>query len=667
MSEKDLTEFQEDLQVFLAEVDEILADTEENLVALEKSPDISVIQEVFRAMHTIKGGAATLGFQDGVEVTHTMESIMEKVRSGEQEITSEMVDILFMVLDWLKAWRISLEDQTQTPSIEGVMDRIRRFASEGNVQGRSTPAKDAKTRKAPSSDLLEKLDACVSEGVSLYEVKVRLNPHADLLSVRCFQVYTLVSELVDILGSSPSIQDIESDNVGDTVTLYVVGADSGEIARRTAESVQDVAEVSVMPYKPQARESSQANVRNGAPEGVSSDKAVKRSSLGRTVRVDVDLRDFLMNMVGELVIDRTRLTQLASRLLVDKSTSVIGNELGALASHLQRTSQELQEGIMRARLLPLKNIFTKFPRMTRDLASRCGKQIDLQIQGENTELDRTVLEAIDDPLIHILRNAVDHGIESPEERRAKGKPENGTVTLSAWHEENQVVIQVKDDGAGIDPEKIKRSALNKGLISADEAAKMSEKDALELIFLPGFSTAQVATQVSGRGVGMDVVRTNLERINGHIEVRSQVDLGTAFTLRLPLTLAIMRALLIECSGLTYAIPTSSVEEAIALRKEEIKTIQGKPAMLVRGRVFPLVSLEGALDGNSWALKDTLQYAVLTRTNDEPLALGVDDLVGEEEIVLKDMGKMLSRLKGITGATILPDGDPALILDVNRLL
>lgn len=666
MSGRDRTEFQEDLQVFLAEVDEILADTEENLVELEKAPDIGIIQEVFRAMHTIKGGAATLGFQDAVEVTHTMESIMEKVRSGEQELTSDMVDALFVVLDWLKAWKVSLEEESECPSREEVMNLINRFASHSDAERQRPHQEDLEVVQDADRALAEKLDGYLSDGASLYEVKVDFNPEADLLSVRCFQVYTLVSELVDIVGSSPSIEDIESDRVGNTVVLYVAGKDSAELARATAQSVQDVTEVTVSPYRPEAKRSSERKT-NGAQETVSADKAPKRSSLGRTVRVDVDLLDFLMNMVGELVIDRTRLTQLASRLLVDKSTSVIGNELGALASHLQRTSQELQEGIMRARLLPLKNIFTKFPRMTRDLASRCGKQIDLQIQGEDTELDRTVLEAIDDPLIHILRNAVDHGIENPEERRVRGKPEYGTITLSAWHEENQVVIQVKDDGAGMEPEKLKRSAVKKGLITPEDSAKMSDKDALELIFMPGFSTSEVATQVSGRGVGMDVVRTNLERINGNIEVRSQVGLGTSFTLRLPLTLAIMRALLVECSGLTYAVPTSSVEEAIALRREEVKTIQGKPALVVRGRIFPLVSLEGALNGDSWTLKDSLQYAVLTRSNDEPLAFGVDDLIGEEEIVLKDMGRMLSRLKGITGATILPDGDPALILDVNRLL
>ncbi|HPP60593.1 MAG TPA: chemotaxis protein CheA [Bacillota bacterium] len=658
MKKDDLAEFQEDLQIFLIELDEILADTERNLVDLERSPDAALVQEVFRAMHTVKGGAATLGLDDAVEVTHTMESIMERVRSGEQELTSEMVDALFHVLDWLKMWKVSLEEHIDSPPAEDLIKEMQRFVLEPHTESAKVKTRPADGKHTLGEELNQKLDEYLSQNMPVYEVVVKFRPDADLLSVRCFQVFTLVSEAVDVIFSEPSVDEMESDDVGDVLTMYISCEDGGEMARQIAGSVGDVIEVSVTPYKP-----------TNAPEvgRESPDATVKTSSLGRTVRVDVELLDFLMNMIGELVIDRTRLTQLASRLLVDKDTAVIGNELAALASHLQRTSQELQEGIMKARLLPLKNIFSKFPRMIRDLANRCGKQIDLEIRGENTELDRTVLEVIDDPLIHILRNAVDHGIETPEERRHMGKPERGKVILSAWHEENQVVIEITDDGAGMDPEALKRSAVNKGLVSVEEAGRLSEKEALELIFMPGFSTAKVATQVSGRGVGMDVVRTNLERINGHVEVRSRLGVGTTFTLKLPLTLAIMRALLVECSGCIYAIPTSSVEEAITVSKDGIQTIKGKPTLLVRGRIFPFVSLEGVLNDDPWAHQHGLQYAVLTRSNGEALALGVDDLIGEEEIVLKDMGKMLARLKGIAGATILPDGDPALILDVNRLL
>ena len=669
MKNQNSTEFNEDLQVFLAEVNELLANTEENLVELEKSSsDSALIQEVFRVMHTIKGGAATLGFEDGVEVTHIMESILDGVRSGAQELTPVMVDVLFSVLDWLEEWKTALEEQKERPPTHEIMEKIREFAP--NVETAETsdesPAKE--TGHLRASHLSMQLEEYLSQEKPVYKLTVRFKPDTDLLSVRCFQVLTLVSEVADVIGSEPSVRDVEADKVHDEISIFVLAEDEGTAAKDVAGSVQDVIQVSLALCTGNALKKSgiQKNTKHSNAPG-QSEVSVKRTSLGRTVRVDVELLDFLLNMVGELVIERTRLTQIASKLLIDNETSVIGNEVAALASHLQRTSQELQEGIMRARLLPLKSIFTKFPRMIRDLAHRCGKQIDLEIQGEDTELDRTVLEAIDDPLIHILRNAIDHGIETPGERIARGKPERGKVILSAWHEENQVLIQVKDDGFGIDAENVRRSAIGKGLITAEAAAKLSEKEAMELIFMPGFSTSQVATQVSGRGVGMDVVRSNLERISGHIEVRSQAGLGTSVTLRLPLTLAIMRALLVRCSGLIYAIPTSSVEEALVVREEEIKTVQGKAALTVRGRIFPLVSLEGALRDDPWFQNGRFRYAILTRSNDEPLALGVDDLVGEEEIVVKNMGKILSRLKGIAGATILAQGDPAIILDINRLL
>lgn len=669
MKNQNSTEFNEDLQVFLAEVNELLANTEENLVELEKSSsDSALIQEVFRVMHTIKGGAATLGFEDGVEVTHIMESILDGVRSGAQELTPVMVDVLFSVLDWLEDWKTALEEQKERPPTHEIMEKIREFAP--NVETAETsdesPAKE--TGHLRASHLSMQLEEYLSQEKPVYKLTVRFKPDTDLLSVRCFQVLTLVNEVADVIGSEPSVRDVEADKVHDEISIFVLAEDEGTAAKDVAGSVQDVIQVSLALCTGNALKKSgiQKDTKHSNAPG-QSDVSVKRTSLGRTVRVDVELLDFLLNMVGELVIERTRLTQIASKLLIDNETSVIGNEVAALASHLQRTSQELQEGIMRARLLPLKSIFTKFPRMIRDLANRCGKQIDLEIQGEDTELDRTVLEAIDDPLIHVLRNAVDHGIETPGERTGRGKPERGKVVLSAWHEENQVLIQVKDDGFGIDAENVRRSAIGKGLITAEAAAKLSEKEAMELIFMPGFSTSQVATQVSGRGVGMDVVRSNLERISGHIEVRSQAGLGTSVTLRLPLTLAIMRALLVRCSGLIYAIPTSSVEEALVVREEEIKAVQGKAALTVRGRIFPLVSLEGALRDDPWFQNGRFRYAILTRSNDEPLALGVDDLVGEEEIVVKNMGKILSRLKGIAGATILAQGDPAIILDINRLL
>ena len=658
------SEYGQDLEILLSEVNELLAATEENLVALEKAPnDQAIIQEVFRVMHTIKGGAATLGLEDAVEVSHRMESILDEVRSGKRSVTPVLMDALFSVVDWLKEWASALSQGVSPPPKEGVLNAMGSLA--GKDPGERVEARgpsEAGADRALPLDLSQKIDGALREGKNVLHMVVSFKADVPLLSVRCFQILSLLEEAVEVLGSIPSLEEIESDQVKDRLEVYLAADDEGEGVKAIAQSNQDVKEVSVSKYlAPQSRvhEETQGQSKDESP-------TVKRSDLGRTVRVDVGLLDFLMNMVGELVIDRTRLSQIASQLVVDEELSQVGDEISALASHLQRTSTELQEGIMRARLLPLKSIFSKFPRMMRDLAHRCGKEIVFEVTGESTELDRTVLEAIDDPLIHVLRNAVDHGIEMPEQRMAKGKDPKGHVRLSAWHEENQVLVRVEDDGAGIDAEVVKRSAVKKGLITEEQAQKMSEKEAVELIFLPGFSTAEKATEVSGRGVGMDVARANLERVNGRIEVKTKVGAGTQVTFRLPLTLAIMRALLVRCGQEVFAIPTSSVEEVFALRDVRVGSIQGKPAMNVRGSVVPLVSLEGALDGSMWSLNGQ-RYALLTRNNDRPIALGVDDLIGEEEIVVKEMGRLLSKLKGIAGATILAHGDPAVILDVNRVI
>ncbi|MGI6621148.1 MAG: ATP-binding protein [Bacillota bacterium] len=689
-------EHMEDLTAFLEEVDELLANTEQNLVELEKSPSgKAIIQEIFRAMHTIKGGAATLGLQDGVEVTHATESILDTIRSGQRALTREITDLLFSVLDWLSSWKAALESGSERPPIESIMAQI--HGIQGARPGADETGEDAATSSedvlqvedyregegsfTPDPDLARQIAEKLKQGEPVYKLTVSLD-QAELLSVRCFQLLVLVGEEAEIIGSVPSAEKVEAGEVGDALAIYLTSDDGGESARRAAESVQDVIQVSLVPYELPTQEQAGRQAGQGArghgptpggpespdaQEDSGSDSLVRTTNLGRTVRVNVALLDLLLNLVGELVIDRTRLSQLASRLQANTDTAVIGNEVAALSARLQRTSQELQEGIMKARLLPLRSILSKFPRMVRDLSSRCGKLIDFEIRGERPELDRTVLEAIDDPLIHILRNAVDHGIEMPEERKALGKPERGRITLSAWYQENQVLIRIRDDGRGIDPDRIRESAVNKGIITREAAARLSDREALELIFTPGFSTAREATEVSGRGVGMDVVKSNLERVNGHIEIKSQVGVGTSATLRLPLTLAIVRALLVECSGITYAIPTPSVEEVLAVRRDDVKTIKGKAALTVRGRVFPLVSLEGCLKDDPWMGNGKFRYAVLTRTHDEPLALGVDRLIGEEEIVVKELGRILSRIKGIGGATILPQGDPAVILDTNTLL
>ncbi|MBE3519513.1 MAG: chemotaxis protein CheA [Firmicutes bacterium] len=734
----------EEFRIFLDELGEMVELTEANLVELEKSPgDPGLISEVFRAMHTIKGGAATLGLEDGVKVTHAMETLLDEVRSGSRQLDSSMVDLLFSVLDWLKVWRDALSAGLSHPSPVSLLESIEEFSSSGALG--PGPKRTAAVSGAWESEtslpppLKEAIESALARGKTPAVLKVRFRRGAPLLSVRAYQVITYADEIADVLGSVPSAEDIEKDAVGEELSVYFVPAEKGDALVGAVSSVTDVSSASVEPVglqgsteagashrspeelqslahhtggggRPVPEEPATAleisagssgggrgSVAQGGPQtqrqgeaapGHSGDAStgtgegskqagtptpandapvVRKTDLGRTVRVDVSLLDFLMDTVGELVIQRTRLTQIASKLQAEDETAAAGQDIGTLAAHLQRISQELQEGIMRARLLPLKNIFAKFPRLIRDLSAKCGKQVRFEMTGEDTELDRTVIEAIDDPLIHILRNAVDHGIETPEERRKKGKPPEGLIRLSAWHQENHVLIQVEDDGAGVDVEKVKEAAVKKGLMSREAVSNLDEKQALELIFLPGFSTAEKPTEVSGRGVGMDVVRENLQRVNGTVEVRTRRGHGTTVSLRLPLTVAIMRALLVLAGGWVYAVPTSSVEEVVDFSGKTLQTIQGKPTIVVRGRVFPLVSLQGVLEGDMWNVGKSCQYALLTRNGKNLMALAVDDLIGEEEIVVKEMGRLLSRVRGVAGATILADGDPAIILDVNYLV
>ena len=688
----------EEFKLFLDELGEMVELTEVNLVELERTPDApGLISEVFRAMHTIKGGAATLGLEDGVKVTHAMETLLDEIRSGSRRLDASIVDLLFSVLDWLKVWRDALSTGASRPSVENLLEVIGSVSSPstaGSGEAKSTPPGQVSEETLPSA-LRQAIDNAVARGETPAVLRVKFRRGAPFLSVRAFQVITYADEVANLLGSVPSAEEIEKDAVGEELSVYFAPAEKGEAVIRSVSSVSDIAAAQVDLLRVSGTVDAgttpppaEAPGETGPVQGDSGERGtdgqkdskepgavapsqhapvVRKTDLGTTVRVDVSLLDFLMDTVGELVIQRTRLTQIASKLQATDETAAAGQDIGTLATHLQRISQELQEGIMRARLLPLKNIFAKFPRLVRDLSVKCGKQTRFEMSGEDTELDRTVIEAIDDPLIHILRNAVDHGIETPENRRRAGKPAEGLIRLSAWHEENHVLIQVEDDGAGVDIEKVKESAVKKGLLSGEAVSKLDEKQALELIFLPGFSTTEKPTEVSGRGVGMDVVRENLERVNGTVEVRTRKGQGTTVTMRLPLTLAIMRALLVMAGGWTYAVPTSSVEEVVDFSVQNLQTVQGKPTIVVRGRVFPLISLQGVLQGAMWDVGKSCQYALLTKNGKSLMALAVDDLVGEEEIVVKEMGRLLSRVRGVAGATILADGDPAVILDVNYLV
>jgi two-component system chemotaxis sensor kinase CheA len=426
-------------------------------------------------------------------------------------------------------------------------------------------------------------------------------------------------------------------------------------------AILDVADIQVMP--------AETPERAGGPgaEAAGRARAGRAAAAGKSVRIDVARLDALLDLVGELVIDRTRLADLASRLGAAGGVDPdLAEALAEATQHLARITDELQDQVMQSRMLPIEHVFSRLPRLVRDLAQRSGKQVQLVVSGQETELDRSVIEEIGDPLIHLLRNAVDHGIEPPEERERAGKPGAGTIRLAASHEENQIVIVVEDDGRGISADGVKESALRKGLIAREQAERLSADEAVNLIFTPGFSTRTEVTDISGRGVGMDIVRANIERLNGSVAVRTAPGRGTRFTIRLPLTLAIIRALLVRVAGETYALPIAAVTETLRVFPDEVEHVRGREAIRLRGDILPLIRLAD-LFGFPVQEEAASLYVVAVRHGARPAGLVVDGLVGEQEVVIKSLSRALGEVRGVSGATILGDGRVALIVDVPSLL
>ncbi len=528
------------------------------------------------------------------------------------------------------------------------------------------------------------------KGLDARAVELRIEADCQMPAVRLFQALGELGRLGQVVHSNPSGDEIEQGQTGHTLLAVLSAEESDEQIRGALQHVPDLADVRVTPYAgagagastkvdderitaPPAPVAPDRRVIDVGPEGRGKTQedllrlaSQKLNSVSKSVRIDVERLDALMNLVGELVIDRTRLTQLASRLSGGGSDSELLENLSETVQRLGRIADELQDQIMKSRMLPIENVFNRFPRMVRDLAQKAGKEVEFIIEGKETELDRSVIEEIGDPLIHLLRNAIDHGIEPPDERAQVGKPRTGRVHLSASHEENYIVIRVSDDGRGIDPDVIRASAVNKGIISAEAAERLSPTDARYLIFAPGFSTAAQVTDVSGRGVGMDIVKTNIERLNGSVAIASEPGKRTEFIVKLPLTLAIIQALLVKLANETFAVPIAAVTETLRLDPNAVTWALGNQCIQLRGTILPLLSLREAFAAPP-AETDEAGYVVAVRMGDRHVGFVVDELVGEQEIVIKSLGKVLSEVSGVAGATILGDGHVALIADVQSLV
>ena len=639
--------------VFLAEVEDQLQTMEQEILKFEQDRESEeTIQSLFRAAHTLKGSSSTMGFEEMKQLTHEMEHILDQVRNRRLSVTNLMIDLLFKCLDRLKMLKEEFSAGTDiTIEIDPLINELRAAANS-------------------------------ETGKSFLLVRVRIAEECMMKLARAFLIPNELRVFGDVLKTFPPIHDLEENEASSLNEIQCLLATETEasLVRDALLSIMDVveAEVShVAPYGP----GSQCRLAAAAADVVALDVATpdevtcdatgsnarpneKRTT--QTIRVDVQRLEHLMNLVGELVIGQTRIKQIVNVLHHCYTSDENVGELGQISNHLSRIVGELQESVMKVRMLPIGQLFNRFPRMVRDLAHSLGKEIDLIIEGRETELDRTIIEEIGDPLIHLIRNAVDHGIETAEERQRSGKPLKGRLRITAAHEENQMVITVEDDGAGIDPQNIKDVALRKGIVSEKQAKELSTQEAMNLIFSPGFSTVSSVSEISGRGVGMDIVRNHIENLNGMIDIESELGAGTRIKIKLPLTLAIISGLLIKLNERTYILPMSNVVEIVRMPSEAIQTIKGEPVIIIRGQVLPVYWLHDYFHLPRTRRRRKQLPIVVVGAAEKRIALVVDELNGNQEIVVKSLGAFIGKTDFISGASILGDGQVALILELTGI-
>ncbi|MFN3684998.1 MAG: chemotaxis protein CheW [Fimbriimonadaceae bacterium] len=674
MAELDMSQY---LDLFLQEADEQLEILEQETLKLEKDPTQERLQKIFRAAHTLKGSSRAMGFLTFAEVTHEMENLLDLLRGGQLAVTTEIADALLACVDTLTAIKAQIaEGRGDGYESSELVANLKRLASDSG-QASPTAPQGADLDDLPA-ELVQKLAEKTKQGPIL-RARIRLAPDCLMKFVRAFMAINAVNEAGTLVATHPDGETLEEEKFGDTFELFFRSERPAEDWRKTFQAIGEVAEAVVGPWQPRGADAVQPREAERQAGGERSETlpsakaaaapAGRKADTGQTVRVDVARLDELMNLVGELVIDRTRVAQIGAVLAAKYDNEENVEALAETVSHIARITSDLQDQIMKARMLPIETVFNRFPRMVRDLANKVGKEIQLELVGGDTELDRSVIEAIGDPLLHILRNSVDHGIEPPEERARAGKAQTGRIVVAARHQENHIVIDIEDDGRGIDVARVKQKAIENGLVSPEAAERLTDKDALQFIFASGLSTAQQVSEVSGRGVGMDIVRSNIQKLGGIIDVESTPGKGTKFSLRLPLTLAIIRGLLVSVGGVVYVIPLGSVVETLLVRRKEVQTVHGREVILIRGVTTPLVRMGEALGiTNRWERKSEEEFfVVIVGIAEQRIGLVVDKLIGEQEVVIKSLSGFVGDVPGVSGATILGDGNVALIADVNGII
>ncbi|ABQ46257.1 CheA signal transduction histidine kinase [Thermotoga petrophila RKU-1] len=669
---------EEYLGVFVDETKEYLQNLNDTLLELEKNPeDMELINEAFRDLHTLKGMAGTMGFSSMAKLCHTLENILDKARNGEIKITSDLLDKIFAGVDMITRMVDKIVSEGSDDigeNIDVFSDTIKSFVSSGKKEASEieseTETKGEEEHKGESTsneeamvlpeEVVHVLQEARNKGFKTFYIKVILKEGTQLKSARIYLVFHKLEELkCEVVRTVPSVEEIEEEKFENEVELFVISPVDLEKLSEALSSIADIEKVIIKEVTAVVEES-KAEKRTEKEEKTekAEEKIERKKVISQTVRVDIEKLDNLMDLMGELVIARSRILETLKKYNI--------KELDESLSQLSRITLDLQNVVMKIRMVPISFVFNRFPRMVRDLAKKMNKEVNFIMRGEDTELDRTFVEEIGEPLLHLLRNAIDHGIEPKEERIAKGKPPVGTLILSARHEGNNVVIEVEDDGRGIDKEKIIRKAIEKGLIDESKAATLSDQEILNFLFVPGFSTKEKVSEVSGRGVGMDVVKNVVESLNGSISIESEKDKGTKVTIRLPLTLAIIQALLVKVNNLVYAIPIANIDTILSISKKDIQRIQDRDVIVIRGEVVPVYRLWEVLQiEHTKELKE--MEAVIVRVGNRKYGIVVDELLGQDDIVIKSLGKVFSEVKEFSGAAILGDGSIALIINVSGIV
>lgn len=659
------------MSLFVEESREHLQNMNDSLLNLEKDiSNMSLINEIFRVAHTLKGMSGTMGFTGMADLTHEMENVLDGVRSNKINITEEIIDILFEcfdVLDELVNY-IALNGEENNGDNNSLVNKLRNIL-EDNTDDENNEKVQSMEKDINLDDyVLNIVKEAKTKGLNAFKIGITLNSNCMLKSARAFIIFNTLESKGNIISSDPSVEDIEDEKFDLEFNIVYISEIDIDKLTEMLYGVSEVENVDVNilgdeSIASQEKKEEKITLNDGHDKKANKTKekpsSKKRNNkIGKTVRVDINRLDNLMNLVSELIIIKNRMDDLSGNSNREDMVQVI--------EYLERITTNLHDAVTKVRMVPIERVFNRFPRMVRDLSKDLDKKVNLQMYGENTEVDRTVIDEIGDPLVHIIRNSIDHGIEHPKDRVKLDKSEEGDIRLKAYPDGNNVVIEVSDDGQGIDSEKIKKKAVNKGLITDKEAEEMIEDEIKNLLFEPGFSTSEEITEVSGRGVGLDVVKNKIESINGTIELESEKNKGTRFIIRIPLTLAIIQALLIKLENETYAIPLSSITEIITVESDNIRNIQGQEIMLYRGKTIPIVRLDRLL-GLQSADSEEEYIAVVVRKGEKQASLLVSSLIGQQEIVIKPLGKYLSKIKYFSGATILGNGNISLILDVNSLI